>query len=44
MNLENLTNEEIAALRKSTVKTIAKLDNLQHAMKIFLNSVYGALG
>lgn len=25
-------------------KIIAKLDNLQHAMKIFLNSAYGALG
>jgi len=44
MDLTTLTNEEIAALRMSTVKEISRLDNLQMANKIQLNSAYGALG
>lgn len=44
MDLTTLTNEEIAALRMSTVKEISRFDNLQMAKKIQLNSAYGALG
>ena len=44
MDLTSLTNEEISALRESTVKKVSRLNNLQMARKIQLNSAYGALG
>jgi len=44
MNLENLSMEELQALRKDLTKKISSLNNYQMARKIQLNSLFGALG
>lgn len=44
MNLENLTTEELQALRTKKVQEQVQLDNEQMSIKILMNSLYGALG
>lgn len=39
-----LTDEEIRLLHKQTISNIAKYKTMQLAMKIALNSAYGAVG
>lgn len=43
MNLENMTMEELQALRRQKEVEVSRYHNLQHAKKIQLNSAYGAL-
>lgn len=44
MNLNNLTLEDLRVLRKEKIKEISRLNNVQMARKIQLNSLFGALG
>ena len=43
-NLSTISTEELLARRNSAVKQISRLNNIQMAFKIMLNSAYGALG
>ena len=40
---DNLSNEELLALRDKTEKELTKWENYQMARKIQINSLYGAL-
>jgi len=42
MNYENLSIEELRTLRTTKLKEISRLDSIQMAKKIQLNSLYGA--
>ena len=44
MDLTQLSNEELLALKEQTEKEVTKWDNFQMARKIQINSLYGALG
>ena len=44
MDLSQLSNEELLALRDNTAKEVTKWNNFQMARKIQINSLYGALG
>ena len=43
-DLTQLTDKELRELRMRTETEISRLDNMQMAKKIQLNSAYGALG
>lgn len=43
-NYSQLSTEDLLKLREKTVKNISKYDNYQMAIKIRLNSLYGAMG
>jgi DNA polymerase elongation subunit (family B) len=43
-DIKNATDEELLLHHKHLVKEVSKLHNLQMAMKIALNSAYGAVG
>ena len=44
MDYSNYTDKELRSLHTQSVKEISRLNNLQMAMKIALNSAYGAMG
>ena len=44
MNLEKMSDKELALLRENTKKEISKCKNNQMARKVQLNSLYGAVG
>ena len=43
-NLSTISTEELLARRTNATKEVSRLNNLQMAFKIMLNSAYGALG
>ena len=44
MDYSKMSTEELLDLKKKTEKEVSRLNNLQMAMKILLNSAYGAMG
>lgn len=44
MNYSDMTTEELIALKEKVENEVSRLNNLQMAMKILLNSAYGAMG
>lgn len=44
MNYSELSEGELRTLRMQKVNEVSRLGNLQMAMKILLNSAYGACG
>ena len=44
MDYSKLSNKELAELRKQVEAGVSRLNNYQMALKIALNSAYGALG
>ncbi len=44
MDYSKYSDEDLRSLHKQRVKEISRLNNLQMAMKIALNSAYGAMG
>ena len=44
MSYANYSDEELRSLHTQRAKEISRLHNLQMAMKIALNSAYGAMG
>jgi DNA polymerase elongation subunit (family B) len=44
MDLTKLSDKDLSTLHRQTASEISRLDNLQMAKKIQLNSAYGALG
>ena len=44
MNLSELSDSQLKALREKTIKEIARCNNIQMSKKISLNSAYGSVG
>lgn len=44
MDYSKYSDEDLRSLHKQRVKETSRLNNLQMAMKIALNSAYGAMG